>query len=108
MTPRRARWIVALLFAGLLVLFAVGIWGTLLRPPAYEVRGSFVARPAPDLILVRHEPVRGLGMGAMELMAVFTEPRQLDAVVLAPGDKVRLSVRQIDDRLILLRIEKGP
>lgn len=108
MTPRRARWIVALLFAGLLVLFAVGIWGTLLRPPAYEVRGSFVARPAADLILVRHDPVLGLGMGAMELMAVFAEPRQLDAVVLTPGDQVRLSVRQLDDRLILLRIEKGP
>lgn len=108
MTPRRARWIVALLFAGLLVLFAVGIWGTLLRPPAYEVRGAFVARPAPDLILVRHEPVLGLGMGAMELMAVFAEPLQLDAVVLTPGDQVRLSVRQLDDRLILLRIEKGP
>lgn len=107
MTPRRTRWILALLFAALLVLFAVGIWGTLLRPPAYEVRGSFVARPAPDLILVRHDPVTGLGMGAMELMAVFAEPRQLDAVVLAPGDQVRLSVRQADDRLTLLRIDKG-
>jgi len=65
-------------------------------------------RPAADLILVRHDQVLGLGMGAMELMAVFAEPPQLDAVVLSPGDQVRLSVRQIDDRLILLRIEKGP
>ena len=108
MTPRRARWILALLFTTLLVLFAAGIWGTLLRPPAYEVRGSLVARPSPDLIVVRHDPVPGLGMAAMELMAVFADPRQLDAVALRPGDQVRLSVRQTDDRLILLRIEKGP
>lgn len=108
MTPRRARWIVTLLFAALLVLFAAGIWGTLLRPPAYEIRGSFVARPASDLILVRHDPVPGLGMGAMELMTIFADPSQLDGVVLVPGDQVRLSVRQTDDRLILLRIEKAP
>jgi len=47
-------------------------------------------------------------MGAMELMTVFADPSQLDSVVLVPGDQVRLSVRQTDDRLILLRIEKGP
>jgi len=107
-TPRRARWLLACLFGALLVLFAAGIWGTLLRPAAYEVRGSFVARPTSDLILVRHEPIPGLGMDAMELMTVFAEPGKLDAVVLVPGDRVRLSVRQKDDRLILLRIEKGP
>lgn len=106
MTPARARWILALLFVALLVLFAAGIWGTLLRPPAYEVRGSFVARPASNLILVRHDPVAVLGMGAMELMAIFAEPSQLDGVVLVPGDLVRLSVRQQDDRLVLIGLEK--
>ena len=108
MTPRRARWTLALLFAALLVLFAAGIWGTLLRPPAYEVRGSFVARPAPTLILVRHDPVPGLDMGAMELMAIFAEPSQLDGVVLVPGDLVRLAVRRQDDRLVLIGLEKMP
>lgn len=98
----------ALLFTALLALFAAGIWGTLLRPPAYEIRGAFVARPAENLILVRHDPVPGLGMGAMEFMAIFADPQQLDGLVLAAGDRVRLSVRQTDDRLILLRIEKAP
>ena len=106
MTPARARWILALLFVALLALFAAGIWGTLLRPPAYEVRGSFVARPSPDLIIVRHDPVPGLGMGAMELMAIFAEPAQLDRVALVPGDLVRLAVRQQDDRLVLIDLEK--
>lgn len=108
MTPRRARWILTLLFAALLALFAAGIWGTLLRPAAYEVRGSFVARPAAGLILVRHDPVPGLGMGAMELMAISAKPSLLDGVELRPGDRVRLSVRRRDDQLTLIRVDKVP
>ena len=103
---RTSRWVVALLFVVLLAAFAAGIWGTILRPAAYEVRGTILARPAANLILVKHEAVQGLGMGAMELMAVFAEPGLLDAAVPKPGDRVRLAVRQSDDRLILLRIER--
>jgi Cu/Ag efflux protein CusF len=103
-----SRAFVALLFVVLLAAFAVGIWGTVLRPAAYEVRGVLVARPAPDLIVVRHEPVAGLGMGAMELMAVSAEPALLDPLAPKPGDRVKLAVRQRDDRLVLLRIERLP
>ena len=67
-----------------------------------------VARTAPDTILVRHEAVAGLGMGAMELMAIFTEPARLDAAALVPGDRVRLAVRQKADEILLLRVEKLP
>lgn len=95
-------------FAGLLLVFAAGIWGTLLRPPAYEVRGALVARPAPDMILVRHDAIAPLGMAPMELMAVFGEPARLDAVDPRPGDRLRLAVRQDGDRLALVRIEKIP
>jgi hypothetical protein len=95
-----------LLFAGLLIAFAAGLWGTILRPAAYEVRGEFVARAAPDLILVRHEKVDGLGMSAMEQMAVSVSPALVDPLALQPGDRVRLAVRQDDDRLVLLRIER--
>lgn len=97
-----------MLFAALLVAFAAGIWGTVLRPSAYEVRGTFVARPAPDLILVRHEAVAPLGMGAMELMAISAAPALLDPIAPKPGDGVKLAVRQQNDQLILLRIEKLP
>ena len=65
-----------------------------------------MGRPAPDLILVRHEAVAPLGMGAMELMAVSASPALLDPVALAPGDRVKLAVRQQHDQLVLLRIEK--
>ena len=65
-----------------------------------------MARPAPDLILVRHEAVAPLGMGAMELMAISASPALLDPVSLDPGDRVKLAVRQQHDRLVLLRIEK--
>jgi len=72
------------------------------------VRGEVVARPSADLLLVRHEAIAALGMKAMELMAVFGEPAQLDAAGVRPGDRVRLAVRQRDDRLVLVRIQKEP
>ena len=92
----------------LLAAFAAGIWGTVIRPAAYEVRGTIVARPAPDMLLVRHEPVSALGMGAVELMAISSSPALLDPVGLKPGDGVKLAVRQRDDQLVLIRIEKLP
>ena len=106
LNTRAARWGVAALFVALLAAFAAGIWGTVLRPAAYEVRGTIAARPASNLILVNHDPVAGLGRGAMELMAVFAEPALLDAAGPKPGDRVRLAVRPAGDRLVLLRIEK--
>ncbi len=92
----------------MLLAFAVGLWGTVVRPPAYEVRGEVVARPASNLLLVRHGAVPGLSMGAMELMAVFGDPKLIDAVGVKPGDRVRLAVRAKDDQLTLLRIERLP
>jgi hypothetical protein len=88
------------------VAFAAGLWGTILRPAAYEVQGEFVARAASDLILVRHESVAGLGMSAMEQMAVSVTPAQVDALALRPGERIRLAVRQEGDRLVGLRIER--
>jgi hypothetical protein len=72
------------------------------------VRGTVVARPASNLLLVRHAPVAALGMGAMELMAIFSDPARLDAAALAPGDRVRLAVRQKGDDIVLLRVDKLP
>jgi Cu/Ag efflux protein CusF len=88
------------------VAFAAGRWGTLLRPAAYEVQGEFVARAAPDLILVRHEAVAALGMSSMEQMAVSVTPDQVDPLGLRPGERVRLAVRQEGDRLVCLRLER--
>ena len=105
---RRAltRRLLVVLFVVLIGLFAAGLWGTVVRPAAYEVRGEVVARAAPDLLLVRHQPVSGLGMGAMEMMAIRGEVAALDAARVAPGDRVRLAVRQAGDDVILVWIEK--
>ena len=92
----------------LLTGLAVGLWGTIIRPPAYEVRGTVMLRATGNLLLVRHDPVPGLGMGAMDLMAVSADPATLDAAALAPGDRVRLAVRQRGDELVLLRVQKLP
>src|SRR2546425_12767324 len=69
--PRR---VAVLLFAALLAAFAAGIWGTVLRPSAYEVRGTIVARAGPDMILVRPQAVAPLGMAALELLAIHGSP----------------------------------
>ena len=77
-----------------------------MRPAAYEVRGEIVARAAPDLLLIRHQPVSALGMGAMETMAVRGAPVTLDAARLSPGNRVRLAVRAQGDDLVLVWIER--
>lgn len=89
----------------LLVAFAAGLWGTIVRPPAYEVTGDLVARPEPGLLLVRHEAVAGLGMRAMELMAIRADPATVDAARVGPGARVRLAVRPEGDEIVLLRID---
>jgi hypothetical protein len=94
------------LFAALLIAFALGLWGTVIRPPAYEIRGVLVARPSPGMLLVRHEAVAGLGMSAMELMAVIGDAGMIDAANVVPGDPVRLAVRQRDKDVVLIRIAK--
>jgi hypothetical protein len=102
----RARRLLVVLFVLLLALFAAGLWGTVVRPPAYEVRGDVVARAGPDLLLIRHQALTVLGMGAMEMMAVRGTPATLDAAKLAPGDRVRLAVRQQRDEIVLVWIER--
>src|SRR5688572_8039890 len=103
-----ARRLLVVLFVVLVVLFGAGLWGTVVRPAAYEVRGEVVARAAPDLVLIRHQPVSALGMGAMELMAVRGSPAVLDNAELAPGQRVRLAVRQEGDALVLVWVERLP
>jgi Cu/Ag efflux protein CusF len=60
------------------------------------------------MLLVRHDPVSALGMSAMELMAISASPALLDPVGPKPGDRVKLAVRQRDDQLVLIRIERLP
>jgi len=103
------RLALAVVFVLLLAGFAAGLWGTLLRPSAYEVRGTLVARPAANLLLVQHEDIAGLGMRAMELMAVFADPAVVDRASVSPGQRVRLAVRPGDkNELQLVWIEKLP
>jgi hypothetical protein len=105
---RRSRLLLLALFAALLAAFAAGLWRTVIRPPAYELRGEVVARAAPGVLLVRHGPFGALGMGAMETMAVEGDPALLEGSGVRPGDRVRLAVRPEGDRLVILRIERVP
>ena len=70
------------------------------------MQGEVLARAAPDLLLVRHEAIAGLGMRAMETMAVRVTPEQLAPLDLKPGDRVRLAVRPRGDDLVLVWITR--
>lgn len=72
------------------------------------MRGTLVARPAANLILVRHDEIPALGMQAMELMAIFGEPDAIEKSGVQPGQRVRLGVRSQDSELRLLWIEAAP
>jgi hypothetical protein len=66
----------------------------------------FEARGGDRLMLVRHDVVPGL-MDEMQSMALFAEsPALLDAADVHRGDRVRLTVRQEKDRLVVIEIQK--
>lgn len=97
-------------FVALLAAFAAGIWGSYRAVfPAkglYRVTGIFQSRASDTLILVRHEAVPGL-MEEMSSMAFFVESKDLlDRADLRPGDRVRFTIRQVPDRLLVVEIQK--
>jgi hypothetical protein len=65
-----------------------------------------VARPAANLLLVQHDAIPGLGMRAMELMAIFADPAVVDRAGVLPGQRVRMAVRSRDEQLTLVWIER--
>lgn len=106
--PRRAGPL--LLFCLLLAGFAAGIWGSYRAIfPArglYRVTGIVQSRAGDTLIVVKHESVPGL-MEEMASMAFFAESKDLlDGANLQPGDRVRLTVKQAPDRLLVVEIKK--
>ena len=102
----RGRWKVWLLFLALLAGLAVGIWAVMPKS-TYRVTGVYKERWGETMILVQHDPVPALDMKAMELMSFFVESKELiDSAKLTPGDRVRIVIRQIPDKLLVVKIEK--
>ena len=109
MAPTR-RWAVPVLFCILLGGFAAGIWGSYRAVfPAqglYRISGVLQSRAGDTLIVVGHGAVPGL-MDEMGSMAFFAESKELlDRAQLEPGDRIRLTVRQVPDRLLVVEIQK--
>ena len=107
---RRGRWRVPVFFALLLAAFGAGIWGTYRAVyPAkglYRVSGVFAARWGERMVLMRHDAVPGL-MDEMESMAFLVESKELlDRAGLEPGDRVRFTIRQLHDALLVVEIRK--
>ena len=108
--PRTPRWAVPLLFVLLLAGFAAGIWGSYRAvfpgKGLYRVTGVFENRWGDTMILVRHDRVPGL-MDEMTSMAFFAESKELlDRAAIHPGDRVRFTIRQLPDKLLIVEIQK--
>lgn len=104
-------WKVVALFVVLLLGFALGIWGSYRavypEKGVHRLTAVFQARAGEATILVGHEAVPALSMGSMELMAFDVESKALlDQAGLKPGDRVRLTIRQTSDRLLVVRIDR--
>lgn len=96
----------------LLVAFAAGIWGNYRAAfpgrGLYRVTGVFEARWGETMMLVRHEAIPGL-MDEMAAMSLVTESRALlDQAALERGDRVRLTIRQTPEALLVVEIQKLP
>ena len=101
---------VPLLFVVLLIGFAAGIWKSYrdVFPgrDLYRVTGVFEDRWGETMILVKHEAVPGL-MEEMAFMAFIVESRELlDRAALHRGDRVRFTIRQLPDKLLVVGIKK--
>ncbi len=95
----------------LLLGFAFGIWGTYRavypEKGVHRLTAVFQAWAGDTAILVGHEAIPALSMGSMELMAFDVESKALlDQTGLKPGDRVRLTIRQTPDRLLVVKIDK--
>jgi hypothetical protein len=107
---RTRRWVAPVLFAVLLAAFAAGIWGMYRSNfPAkglYRASGVYEARYGDVMVIVRHEKLPGF-MDPMDAMVLEAESRDiLDRAQLARGDRVRLTIRPVGDRLLLVDIQK--
>ena len=105
------RFRVVALFVVLVLGFALGIWGTYRavypEKGVHRLTAVFQARAGDTAILVGHEAIPALSMGSMELMAFDVESKTLlDQAGLKPGDRVRLTIRQTRDRLLVVKIDK--
>ena len=104
-------WKVVALFVVLLLGFALGIWGTYRavypEKGVHRLTAVFQSRVGEASLLVGHEAIPALSMGSMELMAFDVESKTLlDQAGLKPGDRVRLTLRQTSDRLVVVKIER--
>lgn len=108
--PGPGRWAAPGLFIVLLLAFAAGIWGSYRAVfpgrGLYRVTGVLEARWSDTTILVRHDAVPGL-MDEMAAMAFVVESRELlDRAGVAPGDRIRFTVRQEPERLLVVEVQK--
>ena len=107
---RSRSWVAPILFAVLLAAFAAGIWGMYRSnfpgQGLHRADGVYEAGYAVVMVDVRHEKHPWF-MDQMDAMVLQAESKDiLDRVQLTRGDRVRLTIRPVGDRLLLVDIQK--
>lgn len=84
----------------LVVCAATPTWSQSPQPATGEV--TRINSRAKEIV-IRHDPIPHLAMGAMTMGFPVKDPAMLDAV--KPGDKVRFVAEKVGDEAVITRIE---
>ncbi len=74
-------------------------------PRYYDVIGKLLLKPVGSRIIIDHEEIPGV-MRAMIMSYEVENPKQVQT--LKPGDKVKFKLKETQDKLSIIEIEKAP
>ncbi len=74
-------------------------------PRYYDVIGKLLLKPGGKRVIIDHEEIPGV-MRAMIMSYEVENPKQVQT--LKPGDKVKFKLKETQDKLSIIEIEKAP
>jgi Cu/Ag efflux protein CusF len=74
-------------------------------PKFYDVNGKLLLKPGGNRVIIDHEEIPGV-MQAMIMSYEVDNPKQIER--LEPGDRVRFKLKETEDKLLIINIEKAP
>jgi Cu/Ag efflux protein CusF len=72
-------------------------------PKFYDVKGTLLLKPGGNRLIIDHEEIPGV-MPSMIMSYEVENPKQIEG--LEPGDKVNFKLKETEDKLYIINIEK--
>lgn len=73
-------------------------------PKFYDVNGKLLFKPGGNRLIIDHEEIPGV-MPSMIMSYEVENPKQIEN--LEPGDKVHFKLKETEDKLFIINIEKA-